>query len=77
MGRVPGIYAGNYLGTAMPPPGWLRQHPGVELTCTLGHYWIDSGHKREGHHLVVVDGELYEVARVAEQPTGQAAEVKP
>lgn len=64
----------TYLGKADPPRGWLVLHDGKEITCNEEGYWLDPGHKRNGHHLVAMGGELYEMQRVDNPPpTGQAA----
>lgn len=73
----PASHRGSYLGTVDPPHGWLTLNEGRELTCNKEGYWLDPGHKRKGHHLVVMGGELMEITRVSpsDLPTGQEATV--
>lgn len=66
---VPGTTIPSYLGTEVPPRGWLTMHEGQEVTCTRGRYYLDPGHKREGYHLVAMGGELYEVSQIPTKPS--------
>lgn len=65
----PASKRGDYLGTDDPPRGWLMLNEGIELTCNREGYWRDPGHKRQGHHLVALGGELMEMSRVKADAT--------
>lgn len=71
--RVPGKRDPSYLGRAMPPRGWLLLNEGKEITCSGGHYYLDPGHKRKGHKLVAIGGELFEVSKVGASPDSETA----
>jgi len=72
--KIPGTRKGNpnCLGATIAP-GWLLLNEGKEITVdtTEGIYYIDPGHERDGAHLVVMQGELYEVTKVATVPAAE------